>query len=1743
MILYRQIAKKFLETKRLDSFIEISDKDSTNDFKFDSITCMDSDGEFLALIYRNDKGEYHLNLSNKYGIMLEKFSGSDDYTTTFDCNISNIVKDLSTDINSDYHPTVIKDLKLFKIEKSGNIYLNICFIINMYNEVLDRSIGKVFYIRDIRYIDRGVNGYSFSIPVQISNFNSLIDVCNIKDSSGNNIRLNDNQDLYFTHLCNYNNTSVLLFKYNKDLYEITYNLNAEKNALSVRYIDSFSDNIISIYKKEESSDSVSAYICVEGKQPILISKSDDRYIKSIDYNTNNFILYYDNDMTLYKNYEGSLIQEMDRDSIISESNYKDNFAMQIIYMFEIKDHIFYVRYNGALYYYNKNKNYTKLITVLENNFLTIKEDSVNLYIANESNRIYVFNKEHLLELASLDQVTIDDIKFEIIYFDNTINSMITNGIFLITNKNRKTESGNNACNLEFFKLINFPDLQINSNEIEIDHNNEYYLNVNCTLKHDYNIHSHYNKYDVSLYMLNNYGKLIFNEVPLTRCIYIPLNKQDVLRTPSVYLSSNAVQYEIYDESLNFGVSNKGIVNTDEEKIKKIDVKNVYYLNGSLYFRMRFLDYMLSYNMLAQINDTNSDIELKENNKFIGLSNSFTLLVNYLENGSDKKNFISYKDLETLKKFIVSYTRESNLLKNVLHYRSTRIYEFDLNNLISNKINYDIKKRTEVNENTGYYKLIFNDIINPNDLPAELIVSDMVVYNLLNFAELRNIDKIYIGVNKTLDSDVTNIEKIQIMYKSGLDKYDNVESSINDIESEDFIKFLYENESGENEEYILMNLNKIYSTNTFPEPLDKDIFYRFNIPYISGNNKTFVKLHSINLNDPTEIVRESINFEYINEYFTFDICYEYNIGEGYETEVKNEIFIVNNYYDDLYLLYRQGNQYDNETTDIYLQKMYDHLPLIYKKYYWIQFDNVNLEGIKKHPYMYFYTDFITDINDDGTANRIYSPSEKPLIIELKNIEELDEDEIVYKAMDGTIRGISNKYVTDNLDFFYENDGTDYPKEEYLIDLMEPTYVKTFHTLDDLRNCDIIYDAFITEGIVNKDTTYGQLKISTNLETNIGKENTLLVNIFLNGRKIYRNFYSQIDNYNGSVTAYLPMSYIKEFLPFNDYELLKRYSSDYKSTGTNKNKILEILSKYELSFEIHRRRIAETDKVLLTYDLTTEEDCQSIITNGITLPLKLSNNIRASELKLCLIFKDGLYTKRLTSNMFSIEIKRDYGVVIVKLNGASYCKKGDRIVIIYSGVDDDIKFYDKIDNDNLDCIPLVNYIQEDENSELFIVESGIERADDVEVNIDGLTLYPNIDYTLVDMKKEDIPKLILFKNVIPDTSKLEINILNKNTNHCIYFNTTCEYKNGSNQIVNSLNKVVLTDDEYLFVKFDNLKKFSVYINNLFIPQKYYKVNNPIELEFTNEAIEKFGKISENNTEKRLYNIMIKFTYDDHTHNSPIFDYYKYYEFGNDLYTIEHIYDDFGKLLYTIYTMNDTFKNYHCQYGDGYPSEYDELCKNQRSGSGIKLKLLDKSNYIINCNDNKSLMFDCFLNESDISNQYIEQDILVNCNITDTDLLYEIDGEGILYINKELCNKNHLENLFIPDSINGIEVRGLKEGIFRNLEYIKTIQFANCMNIETFDSRLFEGLRELKIIDIPNNVQIIKTNCIKDCPKLEKVRLPKSLINVENGFISNSGNGSNGICLEFEFEPEKFSTIFKENSIIIDSSKLLSVVYLND
>ena len=551
----------------------------------------------------------------------------------------------------------------------------------------------------------------------------------------------------------------------------------------------------------------------------------------------------------------------------------------------------------------------------------------------------------------------------------------------------------------------------------------------------------------------------------------------------------------------------------------------------------------------------------------------------------------------------------------------------------------------------------------------------------------------------------------------------------------------------------------------------------------------------------------------------------------------------------------------------------------------------------------------DIINDDKFNINITLYNNGKIIETSSINNLEYREVFpnkdikYKTSDGDIRYIEELLLTEleqgNKDRFMHNNSL-VPQNRVIpnseISISNGTYVGEE---------------------VNDEGLTGYITIPFNARDigDLYKSDYIIMDIYVNGYKLDRKYAKERYNLNdGSLRVDYPVKNIYRFISDDEYNQI--------SSGNIPDSVKFIAT-------IRRKSLISSEKVIGTYRVTDQfqNDIEMLQSTGIYIPfVGKDSDLTSSELRLFIRNKVNSLARRVNPDNYTMRLDKQNKQVLVKLNGTTNIEIGSEIIIASNGLLDNNIYYINNNRDYpMDSLPLVTF-----DSENNMYTGLIYDEEDIDISVNGLTLIPKRDYNILDPDIDSIPSMITFKNYIPLGSTIEINYLEEKTNHVF---------NWDNPAYGTQNRFVLDDDRFIFVK----GTFELFVNNLKLDNESFNIINNRTIEIIN--IEP----------KYLKNVMVRFSYRDHTNLKLIQDSYKF----NNI------------------DINEN--GYHSKFEGKSPNNFDKL-SNGVSTDISKILLMNKLNtndkLVIDCNDD-NLQSDIYLDSRYIDNQYINRNISINAN----------------------------------------------------------------------------------------------------------------------------------------------------------------------
>jgi len=356
-------------------------------------------------------------------------------------------------------------------------------------------------------------------------------------------------------------------------------------------------------------------------------------------------------------------------------------------------------------------------------------------------------------------------------------------------------------------------------------------------------------------------------------------------------------------------------------------------------------------------------------------------------------------------------------------------------------------------------------------------------------------------------------------------------------------------------------------------------------------------------------------------------------------------------------------------------------------------------------------------------------------------------------------------------------------------------------------------------VNNESQYGYYTFNIPYRSDREyKKNQLIANVYINGKHLYQQAYRQTDNLSGNLNLNIAVK-----------QVMNIFSSQLSASD-------------QVLIETYRRNLYDSQYIMYehTIDQTYEDQITLLSTLGLSIPAKISRDYGTNDLRAYILRKDSIFYRQLNPRYYRLTLDRDYGYVNVLMHGYRDIKPGDKIVICNKGINSRLVTFDKTkmmeNGSSIDCLP---FVIEDNQGHMFT--DTITDPTDIDININGLTLYPNIDYGLYipdkthfDVNLEAIPTMIVFREAIDlkKVDKIEVTQLNKKSTRTFYW---------SEPAVGTTNIFSMDNDRDLFIP----NTFSVYINNLRIPVRDVEILSTRSIRINNH--------------NNIKNVMVRFGYD--------------------------------------------------------------------------------------------------------------------------------------------------------------------------------------------------------------------------------------------------------------------------------------------
>lgn len=180
-------------------------------------------------------------------------------------------------------------------------------------------------------------------------------------------------------------------------------------------------------------------------------------------------------------------------------------------------------------------------------------------------------------------------------------------------------------------------------------------------------------------------------------------------------------------------------------------------------------------------------------------------------------------------------------------------------------------------------------------------------------------------------------------------------------------------------------------------------------------------------------------------------------------------------------------------------------------------------------------------------------------------------------------------------------------------------------------------------VNDESQYGYYDFTVPYDSKNEKMNSRVSDIYVNGKRLYRYAFRQMDDLQGKLETFVPVRRVKDIIAISDNQLRED------------DKIILTATKSHLY---------QSERLIYKYEITNEYENETQMANsvGISIPANISQSLSANDIRIYIMLKDDVFYHRLNPSHYMIEIDRDYGYARVYLYGVNWLLPGDQIVLV-------------------------------------------------------------------------------------------------------------------------------------------------------------------------------------------------------------------------------------------------------------------------------------------------------------------------------------------------------------------------------------------------------------------------------------------------------------------------------------------------
>lgn len=243
-------------------------------------------------------------------------------------------------------------------------------------------------------------------------------------------------------------------------------------------------------------------------------------------------------------------------------------------------------------------------------------------------------------------------------------------------------------------------------------------------------------------------------------------------------------------------------------------------------------------------------------------------------------------------------------------------------------------------------------------------------------------------------------------------------------------------------------------------------------------------------------------------------------------------------------------------------------------------------------------------------------------------------------DGAIINLEDQFISD-LDHYRDFKTTNFKNDKI------PLLYNSISNIADVRKFDgskvkINKEEYIGD-YVNDESQYGYYDFTVPYHSNLEKMDSRISDVYVNGKRLYRYAFRQMDDLQGKLETFVPVRRVKNIIARDNNQLR---SDD------------------EIILMISKRHLYQSERPIYEYTVTNEYEDETQMANsvGISIPANISQSLSANDIRVYIMLKDDVFFHRINPAHYMIEIDRDYGYARVYLYGVNWLLPGDKIVLV-------------------------------------------------------------------------------------------------------------------------------------------------------------------------------------------------------------------------------------------------------------------------------------------------------------------------------------------------------------------------------------------------------------------------------------------------------------------------------------------------